>query len=386
MIKCIDEIKIEGKRVFMRLDFNVPLEFSGDTVRITDDTRIREAVPTIKHALDRGVRLILASHLGRPEPQADGSRDPKASLAPVAERLQELLGVDLMLSDDIVGDGVEMAVKHLKTSQVILLENLRYHPGEEQNDPQFCRDLARLADVYISDAFGTTHRKHASTYGVAQLMQPRGCGFLIKKELTFLNRLLQDPTPPFVAILGGSKVSDKIKTIESLLPLVDTLLIGGLMGNTFLVARGETLPAGSKQPKPEEVAYAKNLIEKAKKSEVPLLLPQDSNAGFDIGHQTIQAFRSVIREARTIFWNGPLGMFENPEYAQGTFAIAHEIAAVRGLKIVGGGDSVAAVHAAGVADKMDHISTGGGACLEFLEGKGLPGIEVLQDYSKVVRD
>lgn len=377
MIKCIDEIKIEGKRVFMRLDFNVPLQFNGDQVTVSDDTRIREALPTIRYAIEKGARIILASHLGRPE-----GRDPQFSLEPVAQKLQELLGVDVTLTDDCVGDGVEMIVKHLKVSQVILLENLRYHSQEEKNDPEFCRQLAALADVYISDAFGTTHRKHASTYGLPQIMQSRACGFLIKKELKFLNRLLDNPEHPYIAILGGSKVADKIKTIENLFLLVDTMLIGGAMANTFLVAQGKTLNPQAKKPKAEEVEYAKTLIEKARKHEVNLLLPVDDVDSFDIGPKTIELFTNEIQKGRTIFWNGPVGMFEKAQYAQGSISIARAMAETTGTRVVGGGDTVSAVNLSGCAEKMDHISTGGGACLEFLEGSGLPGIEILRDYSK----
>jgi phosphoglycerate kinase len=386
MIKCIDEIKIEDKRVLMRLDFNVPLAFESSGVRVTDDTRITEALPTIKHAVERGARLILCSHLGRPMPGPDGRRDPKFSLEPVAHRLQELLNADILLIDECVGDGAEMAVKHLKTTQILMLENLRYYAEEEKNDPDFAKGLARLADVYISDAFGTTHRKHASTYGVPNVMAVKGCGFLIQKELKFLNRLLDRPASPYVAILGGSKVADKIQTIENLFKSVDTVLIGGAMGNTFLVARGDSLPAGSKQPKADEVEKAKQLLAKAAKREVEFLLPVDTNQGFDIGPKTIELFATRLKGAKTVFWNGPLGMFEKPEFAKGTFAVARAMAECSGLKVVGGGDSVAAVHQAGVADKMDHISTGGGACLEFLEGNGLPGIDILHDYNKVQRD
>lgn len=382
MIKCIEDIKIEGQRVFMRLDFNVPLNFDGERPVVTDDTRIREALPTIQYAIQKGARVILASHLGRPEPLPGGGRDPKFSLEPVAQRLQELLGVDVMLTDDCVGDGVDMIVKHLKVSQVILLENLRYHSAEEKNDPEFCRQLAAFADVYVSDAFGTTHRKHASTYGLPQLIQTRACGFLIQKELKFLNRLLDQPAHPYVAILGGSKVADKIKTIENMFYLVDTMLVGGAMANTFLVAQGQTINPQAKKPKAEEVEFARGLIEKARKHEVKFLLPVDDVDSFDIGPNTIELFCHEIRQAKTVFWNGPVGMFEKPQYARGSMAIAQAMAQVTGLKVVGGGDTVSAVNQSGFADKMDHISTGGGACLEFLEGNGLPGIEILRDYSK----
>ncbi len=382
MIKCIDEIKISDKRVFLRVDFNVPLSFDGDTPTITDETRIREVLPTIKYALDQGARVILASHLGRPEPLENGERDPKFSLAPIAARLQEMLDTDVLFLDDCIGDGVELAVRHLKVSQVILLENLRYHEGEEKNDPDFCRGLAALAEVYVNDAFGASHRKHASIYGITQFLQTKASGYLIRRELKYLNQLLQNPEHPYTAILGGSKVSDKIKTVENLFLTVDHVLIGGAMANAFLLAQGQSLAPKAKQPKPEEVSLAKSLMEKAKKHEVELRLPVDDIEGFDIGPKTIDIFSKIIRDSKTIFWNGPLGMFEKTEYALGTKSIARAVSEIRGLKIIGGGDTVAAVVQSGTAGRMDHISTGGGACLEFLEGKGLPGIEVLHDYNK----
>lgn len=386
-IRSIEEIPISGKRLFMRVDFNVPLKdgkAAAEVAEVADDTRIREALPTIKYAISKGAKVILASHLGRPE-----GRDEKFSLEPVAKHLSELLGTDVLLTDDCVGDGIEMIAKQLKNSQVILLENVRFHPEEEKNDPEFSRKLAALGEIYINDAFGTAHRKHASTYGAASVMPTRGCGYLIQKELKFLGRLLENPEHPYIAILGGAKVADKIKTIENLYLQVDAVLIGGAMGNTFRLAYAEaggpkyTLPANAKKPKPEEVEHAKNLIEKAKKHEVKLVLPVDDVDSFDIGPKTIELFKAEISKARTIFWNGPVGMFEKPEYAKGTVEVAQAMAAnTKALKVVGGGDTVSAVVLAGVSDKMDHISTGGGASLEFLEGRGLPGIEILKTYTK----
>jgi len=378
MIKSIEELPIEGKRVLMRVDFNVPLKWEGEGAEVTDDTRIRETLPTIQHAMSRGARTILVSHLGRPE-----GRDMKFSLEPVAKHLSQLLGQDVVLTDDCVGDGVEMMAKHLNVSQVILLENVRFHPQEERNDPEFARELAALGEVYVNDAFGTAHRKHASTHGVPQIMPVKGCGFLIKKELQFLGKLLENPDHPFVAILGGSKVSDKIKTIESLFLRIDAMLIGGAMAHAFRLAQGGyKLPPQAKAPKPEDVNHARALLEKAKKHEVKLLLPVDDVDGFDIGPGTIETFVREISTARTVFWNGPVGMFEKPEYAKGTIAVARAMAQVIGLKVVGGGDTVAAVNMAGVAPAMDHISTGGGATLEFLEGNSLPGIEILHTFSR----
>jgi phosphoglycerate kinase len=376
IIKSIREFELMGRRVFMRLDFNCPLsepDSSGHR-RVEDDNRIVESLPTIKYAIEKGAKIILASHLGRP----DGKRKPEFSMEPVAHRLAELLGVEVTLADDCVGDGIEMMIQSMKNGQVLLLENLRFHPGEEANDPEFARQLARLGQIYITDAFGTAHRKHASTYGVPSLIPNRGSGFLIEKELKFLDPLLTNPKKPFYAVLGGSKVTDKIKTIESLMRKVDGLLIGGAMAHAFWVAQGDTLPSGSKQPKPDDVEAARALMKDAKARDLMLIIPPDTNKGFDIGPKTIARFNEILSNAKTIFWNGPLGWFEKPEYAVGTFEVARHVANLSAVKIVGGGDTVSAIKLSGVADKFDHLSTGGGAVLEYLEGNGLPGIDILK--------
>jgi phosphoglycerate kinase len=376
VIKSIRDFDLTGRRVFMRLDFNVPLsapDASGER-KVEDDNRIVESLPTIKYAIEKGAKLILASHLGRP----DGKRKPEFSMEPVARCLAALLGVEVTLADDCVGDGIEMMINSMKNGQVLLLENLRFHAGEEANDPQFASQLARLGQIYITDAFGTAHRKHASTYGVPQLIPNRGMGFLIEKELKFLDPLLHEPKKPFYAVLGGSKVTDKIKTIESLMRKVDGLLIGGAMAHAFWIAQGDTIPAGAKAPKPEDVEAAKALMKDAKKRDLLLLIPADTNKGFDIGPKTVQQFCDTLAKARTIFWNGPLGWFEKPEYAVGTFEVAKFVAKLPAVKVVGGGDTVSAIKQSGEASHFDHLSTGGGAVLEYLEGNGLPGIDILK--------
>jgi phosphoglycerate kinase len=379
-IKSIRELEITGKTVFMRLDFNVPLsnpdgsDAEGNTRRVEDDNRIVESLPTIKYAIEKGARLVLASHLGRP----DGKVNPEFSMEPVASRLANLLGIEVTLADDCVGEGIELMAAGLKNGQVMMLENLRFHEGEEKNDPEFAHQLARLGQVYINDAFGTAHRKHASTYGVAQLMQYRGMGFLIEKELKFLDPLLHNPSKPFYAILGGSKVTDKLKTIESLMRKVDGLLIGGAMAHAFWAAQGDTVPAGAKQPKPADVEAARGILKEAKRRELPVIVPSDTNQGFDIGPKTVQKFIETLSKAKTIFWNGPLGWFEKPDYAVGTFEVARAVAKLKAVKIVGGGDTVSAIKQSGVSEHFDHLSTGGGAVLEYLEGNGLPGIDILK--------
>lgn len=374
MLKTIEELSIAEKHVLIRVDFNTPLKQTDGVTVVADNTRIREALPTIEYALSHGAKVVLASHLGRPQ-----GYDPKFSLEPVAKHLSEMIKHDVLLTDDCVGDGVQMIIRHLKASHIILLENLRFHPEEEKNDPSFCKSLASLCDIYITDAFGTTHRKHASTYGVPQLMATKGCGFLIKKEIHFLDKLLKEPQHPFVVILGGSKVVDKIKTIESLFLHANSILIGGAMAHAFQLAMGscELFP-NTKRPSEDEISHAKDLLQKAKINRVEILLPVDEKDGFDIGPKTINMFVSVVEKAETVFWNGPVGVFEKPEYAAGSLAIAEAIAKTKGLRIVGGGDTVSVVNLAGVASEMDHLSTGGGATLEYLEGKGLPGIDVLK--------
>ncbi|MGA7121453.1 MAG: phosphoglycerate kinase [Polyangiaceae bacterium] len=391
-IRTIRELPIENKRVFLRVDFNVPLD--GST--ITDDSRIREALPTIKHALERGARLVCASHLGRPKK----GRDAKYSLEPCAARLAELIGQDVALPEDCVGDAAKKVVFDLRAGQACLLENLRFHPEEEKDDEAFCRQLAELADVYVDDAFGSVHRAHASVHGLAKLYRDRGCGFLLEKEIASLGKLLTAPEKPFVAILGGAKVSDKIAVVESLLERVNALLIGGAMANTFLAARDHNMQSSLVES--DKLALARTLLDKAREKGVDLVLPVDvvvaasteASAGdtvgvdaispgkmaLDIGPASILEFSRRISNAKTIFWNGPMGLFEKAPFANGTFAIARAMADSPAFTVVGGGDSAAAVNAAGdaIAKKMKHISTGGGASLELVEGKKLPGIEVLR--------
>lgn len=374
-IRSIKNMEITGKTVFMRLDFNVPISEDG---QVADDSRIQEALPTIRYAIEKGAKLVLASHLGRP----DGKRNPAFSLEPVAAHLATLLGQEVTLADDCIGDGVELMVNALKNGQVLMLENLRFYPDEEANDSGFSHKLAKLGQVYITDAFGTAHRKHASTYGVPSIMANKGMGLLIDRELKFLDRLLTSPEKPFYAILGGSKVTDKIKTIDSLLRQVDGLLIGGAMAHAFWAAQGDTIPAGAKQPKPADIEAARALMKDAKRREIPLLVPADTNQGFDIGPKTVAKFGEFLSNAKTIFWNGPLGWFEKPEYAQGTFDLAKIVSELPALKVVGGGDTVSAIKQSGHSAKFDHLSTGGGAVLEYLEGHGLPGIDILRATSR----
>lgn len=395
MIRYLDELQLTGKRVFIRVDFNVPLDEAG---KVTDDTRIREALPTIQRALLMGGRVILASHLGRPKK----GPDPKFSLEPAARRLADLLGKqhEVLLADDCVGDGVSKMVKDLKESQVLLLENLRFHPEEEANDEAFARKLASIADVYVNDAFGTAHRAHASTAGMVPFVKEKAAGFLIRKELENLGLLVKNPEKPFVAILGGAKVSDKIKVIENLLTKVDSMLIGGAMAYTFLKARG--IEVGKSRVETDKLPLASKLIEAAARVGAELVLPIDhivgteptenspaeetpdqvipaDRMGLDIGPKTRNLFTQHIRGAKTVFWNGPMGLFEVRKFAEGTRSVAAAMSINSAARtVVGGGDSAAAVEQMGYAKKVTHVSTGGGASLELLEGKELPGIKALE--------
>ena len=392
-MKIIDELALAGKRTFIRVDYNVPLDKSGDVRRITDDSRIRGSLPTVRHALDQGAKVILASHLGRPK----GKVEPSMSLAPAAERLSELLGQPVPLISDCVGPAAEEAVAALGDGEVCVLENLRFHPEEEKNDPAFVARLAALADVYVNDAFGTAHRAHASTAGIAGAAPEKAAGFLLRDEIHHLGALLSGAQRPFVAILGGAKVSDKITVIENLLPRCDAMLIGGAMAYTFLEAQG--IAVGGSLVERDKLDLARQALADAEKRGIPLLLPSDHVVaerpsadaaaevsgleiadgwlGVDIGPETRKRFAEQIAAARTVLWNGPMGIFEIDAFAGGTLAIAEAMAQNEGTTVVGGGDSVAAVGRAGVAEKITHISTGGGASLELLEGKTLPGIAAL---------
>jgi phosphoglycerate kinase len=390
----IRDVDVTGKRVFVRVDFNVPLEDG----KVTDDSRIRASIPTIHYLLTHGARVILASHLGRP----DGKVQDGLRLRPVAERLSQLLGRNVPVTGDALGIGTVDAVKRLRNGEVLLLENLRFHAEEEKNDPGFARQLADYAELYVNDAFGTAHRAHASTVGVAQLL-PAYAGFLMEREIAMLSRLLEDPTGPFAAIVGGAKVSGKLKVLDSLLAKVDVLILGGGMANTFLLAQGKSV--GKSLAEHDKVEEARRVLAAAEKAKVKVILPVDVVVAkevtrgteyktipaekipaswhiVDVGRATLDLMEEALADAQTVFWNGPLGVFEIPSFAHGTRSIARYLAAradAGATVVVGGGDSVAAIQQQGLAERFTHISTGGGASLEFLEGRELPGVAVLQD-------
>jgi phosphoglycerate kinase len=390
-IKHVEQLAVEGKRVFVRVDFNVPLTKDK---KVSDDTRIRATLPTIKHLIERDARIVLGSHLGRP----DGQHKPEYSLEPVAARLAELLDQEVFLTDEPVGDGARKVVGDLRDGQIALLENLRFNPGEEANDEQLARTLASYCDVYVNDAFGTAHRAHASTAGMAAFVADKGAGFVMAKEIDVLSRLLGEVDRPYLAVVGGAKVSDKIEVLDALLARVNGIAIGGAMANTFLKAQGKELQRSKVEE--DKLPVARNFLRKASERGVAVHLPSDVVAAagldaaegravsidhippgemaLDIGPMSIEQYKKAVKEARTIFWNGPMGVFEKPAFASGTVAIARAMADNKlALTVVGGGDSAAAVAQAGVADKVTHVSTGGGASLEFIQGLELPGIKAL---------
>ena len=388
--RSVSDADVRGKRVLVRVDFNVPL----DGTEVADDTRIRAALPTIQLLLDRGAAVILASHLGRPK----GQPDSRYSLAPVATRLGELLGAEVLTAGDVVGTEAQEAARSLAPGQILLLENTRFEPGEEKNDPELSKAFASLADIFVNDAFGAAHRAHASTVGVAQVL-PAYAGLLLLKEAEVLSRLLEAPERPFVAILGGAKVSDKLAVISQLLTRVDALLLGGGMANTLLLADGKEI--GHSLAEPDLVTQARELLEQARERNVDVLIPRDVVVAdsidsaeastvsssqvppeasiFDIGPDTVREYCTHITTARTVFWNGPMGVFEKAPFSSGTVGIARCVADSPAFTVVGGGDSIAAIDAAGVTDRIDHISTGGGASLELLEGRTLPGLAAIPD-------
>ena len=392
MARSVKDLKLAGKKAFIRVDFNVPIKEG----KIGDDTRIRASLPTIRYALDQGATVILASHLGRPK----GKPNPEYSLRPIAARLSELVGRPVEFADDSIGDAARSAIAKAGPGGVVLLENLRFHAEEEKNDAGFAKELAALADVYINDAFGSAHRAHASTEGIVHHVTESAAGLLMAKEVEYLGGVLENPDRPFVAILGGAKVSDKLEVIENLIPRVDALLIGGAMAYTFFKARN--LPVGKSLVEAEQLDTARDVERRAKERGLRLELPVDhvvapkleagapaetldvgdaaigERMGLDIGPKTVQIYRDVIAGAKTVIWNGPMGVFEIDAFANGTLEVAKAVAAVKGTTVIGGGDSIAAVAKAGVTDRITHISTGGGASLEFLGGSKLPGVEALK--------
>ena len=390
--KTVKDIDLKDKKVLVRCDFNVPMD---ENKNITDNRRIVAALPTIKYLLEQNCKVVLCSHLGRPK----GEFKPEFSLKPVAKELSELLGQEVIMAEDVIGEDAKNKAEKLKNGEVLLLENVRFHREETDNDPEFAKELASFGEIFVNDAFGTAHRAHASTEGVTKYL-PAVSGFLIEKELKFLGEALENPERPFVAILGGSKVSDKIGVIENLLEKVDTLIIGGGMAYTFFKAQGYSV--GDSLCEEDKCDLASEIMQKAKEKGVKFLLPIDNKIGkefkpdtesktvksteipdgwegLDIGEETIKLYKEELQNAKTIVWNGPLGVFEFDQFAVGTNEIAKALGDIDAIKIIGGGDSAAAVEKAGLADKMTHISTGGGASLEFLEGKKLPGIEALMD-------
>ena len=395
--KTIEDIQVQGKRVLVRCDFNVPLD---ENKNITDENRIQGALPTIQYLVKHGARVILCSHMGRPK----GEFNMKYSLAPVAKRLSELLGQEVKLAKDVIGPDAHALADAMKDGDVILLENVRFHKEEEKNDPEFAKQLASLAEVYVNDAFGTAHRAHASTEGVSHYLHPSVAGYLIGKELSVMGGALENPQRPFVAILGGAKVADKISVIENLIEKVDTLIIGGGMAYTFLKAKGYGV--GNSLLDESRVEYCRDMMAKAEAKGVKLLLPMDTVCvkafpnpidaevetltvdadkipddmeGCDIGPKTSACFAEAVKSAKTVIWNGPMGVFENPTLAKGTLAVAQALADTDAITIVGGGDSAAAITQMGFASKVTHVSTGGGASMEFLEGKTLPGVACLDE-------
>ena len=394
-IKSVRDLDVAGRRVFVRVDFNVPLE--GKVV--TDDTRVRAAIPTLKLLLEKGARVVIASHLGRPK----GGPDPKFSMEPAAHKLAELMSIDVILTEDCIGDGPKKVVGDLRDGQIACLENLRFHPEEEKNDEAFARELAKLSDAYVNDAFGAAHRAHASVAALPRLHRERAAGLLLEAELLALGRVRGEPTRPFVAVLGGAKVSDKIAVLEALLTKVDVLVIGGAMANTFLAAKG--LAMGKSLVEDDKLALARTIIARAEEKKITLVLPEDvvvaegldatsgrvvdvsavgpNDMALDIGPRTVATATKAFQGAKTVFWNGPMGLFENAPFASGTNGVAKALAELRTLDsdaftIVGGGDSVAAVEDAGLSSRFSHVSTGGGASLELIEGRKLPGVEALR--------